>query len=673
MNDELPTSAPKLCITVCPEERVTAGTVVALEAHGLDLDRCDGVGPTYAYRWRVLDEWDGEVRSLDFADRRKARLETSDLRPGCYHVRLTVHEHPPVGGSVTRGVEVAISESVAAFVTLAPLKDVPGKGEPQAVDPREPSEPKTHHAKSQLVVKPAAYGPGHTVPVTLGRTGAVPTKDMLLWSLIRRGTEALSFAKYDEFISGIMCGSLSSIRRKLRNDRVDGGEGWPSTREFRSSLPFPGVDPYNLLKTATEVFMMCECSVFGHAHGLDYEEESERFGQDVGPKNAEAFRHRYLKPVPGNDGEFGDIRTLPYLALIADKLKDVGLKPRIGSQQEASDCYGMLVDKLTNPCLCELIWSYWHEMGLLAQTMNVISLRFQNKRGPARAGGGNGGGGELDALARLDIDPLRPMANLMWGYIQDEQHRLTVLRRAYEYDHQYGLSLIGRAIRNFRPADSRSKFLEAFHHLLSQAGAFYGQDDDTTIMADGFPLLNGIREVHLLLAEGAQNQFGDLTTTARQEMLMQQWLLARPEMREFLGGRIMVPYTEGWMDRVDTVKRIHGWDDTTITHFHELAVYGERLLLSIRYGNWSDINLTAASAANWARYWRSDVQGYLHAYRAVTGIDLVHTKGQPMMVVGDERAVQPSLLVQRRLVGQSRARAAAANASALGAPSGRMG
>ena len=27
-------------------------------------------------------------------------------------------------------------------------------------------------------------------------------------------------------------------------------------------------------------------------------------------------------------------------------------------------------------------------------------------------------------------------------------------------------------------------------------------------------------------------------------------------------------------------------------------------------------------AANWARYWRPEIQRYIHAYRAVTGVDL---------------------------------------------------
>ena len=57
-----------------------------------------------------------------------------------------------------------------------------------------------------------------------------------------------------------------------------------------------------------------------------------------------------------------------------------------------------------------------------------------------------------------------------------------------------------------------------------RAGA--APNDDTTIVADGFPVLNALKEVHLLLSEGAHNQFGDLPSTARQEMLVQQWILA---------------------------------------------------------------------------------------------------------------------------------------------------
>jgi hypothetical protein len=290
--------------------------------------------------------------------------------------------------------------------------------------------------------------------------------------------------------------------------------------------------------------------------------------------------------------------------------------------------------------MLELIWSYWHEEGMLVQTMNAICMRFQNRRGPQ----------ERDPLANLEIDPLRPLNNLLWGYIQDEYNRLTVPRRAYEYDHHYGLKIVGKAVPELRSADSRSKFIEAFHNLLQRTAAFYREDADTTVIADGFSLLSSLREVHLILAEGAHNQFGDLPWTSRVEMLMMQWFLSRPEMREFLRGRAMVPYDETWMGQVDTMKRLQNWSDTSITHFRNLGTYGEQILLSIRYGDWSAENNQDA-AKTWARYWRPEVQGYIHAYLAATGVnlseDVVDLRGAPT------RYVQPSTLLQNRLATQT--------------------
>ena len=134
-------------------------------------------------------------------------------------------------------------------------------------------------------------------------------------------------------------------------------------------------------------------------------------------------------------------------------------------------------------------------------------------------------------------------------------------------------------------------------------------------------MLQALREVHLLLAEGAHNQFGDLPWTTRVEMLIQQWMMARPEIRNFLQGRVMVPYTEAWMGQVDAMKRLQGWSDVTVTHFRDLAVYGEQMVLSVRYQKWISENVPT-QAINWARYWRPEVQSYIHAYRAATGVDL---------------------------------------------------
>ena len=136
---------------------------------------------------------------------------------------------------------------------------------------------------------------------------------------------------------------------------------------------------------------------------------------------------------------------------------------------------------------------------MLVQSMAALTRRFQNVRGA----------GERDPLANLTLEPLRPLSNLLFGYLQDERDRLSLVRRVYEYDNEYGIRLVGRAVPVLRPAESRSKFLEAFHNLLYVATEFYLQADDMTVVADGFKVLNALREVHLLLSQGRTTSDND--------------------------------------------------------------------------------------------------------------------------------------------------------------------
>lgn len=278
----------------------------------------------------------------------------------------------------------------------------------------------------------------------------------------------------------------------------------------------------------------------------------------------------------------------------------------------------------------ELIFVYWIEEAMVFQTLNHVVARFQNRR----VGGG------YDPLARLSVNPLQPLRGILWGLADAEQDRLSVRRRCAEYEYQYGLRLIGRAIP---PAETlverRTQFLEAFHSLLHASYRFYKERDDKTIDADAFPLLSSLRELHLVLAVGAHNQFADLPLIARNEIIDVQWMLAQPEMREFLGGPTMVPYEEPWMDRVDTMKTMQGWSDVSVTQFYDLAFHGEQLLLSVRHGRWNDSLRDEQDADNWATTWRNSVQRYLHAYRAVTGVDLAQRVDTTM----------PSVLLARRL------------------------
>ena len=422
----------------------------------------------------------------------------------------------------------------------------------------------------------AKKGAENDLQVGLQRTVEEPTKDLVLWNVIDRASQEISFNNYKDYVHDKLC--------KENRERV---ELKHISKPLRS---------YKELRMLTEEFLLAR---IGTSIAIDY--IIAQMEKEPGSGNAEALKKAVEKYflTAGDIGDPGYV--LPYIEQVTDDF----------DTSTGDGCGDVSFDKKTNPLFLELIWSYWHEEGMLVQSLNAISMRFQNKKSSNK-----------NQLDRLAVDPLRGLNNLIWGYIQDENQRLSMKRRAFEYDHHYGLSLYGKAVGKLKTVDARSKFLEAFHNLVHLAATFYKEYDDTTIFADAFPIRNALREVHLILAEGAHNQYGDLPWTARVEMLMMQYILDRPEMREFLGGRVMVPYEEGWMDRVDTLKKMQGWSSVSVTHFRNLAAWGERILLSIRFGNWNNSAIGAPEAANWATFWRNDIQGYLHAYRAATGIDL---------------------------------------------------
>jgi len=507
-------------------------------------------------------------------------------------------------------------------------------------------------------------------PIGLLRSQRGATPEILLWHIIKRSTASLSFKNYKAFMDYTLCWdpedllklepdeqNLITTRKREEYIRLKGESGAAGQRY----LPFTDTDAYRYLKVATEAFLIVNCGVpllppdetqsppfSGTFTEKDYQDllnQLELF--DISKKTVNDWWSEYLITVNGADGY-----VMPYLTIIKNKLSGLHIKNKIFAGEspsaypddladEEERCYGILMNKLFQPCLIELIWSYWHEQGMMVQTMNALSKRFQNVRGPT----------ERDPLAMVELDPLRPLNNLLWGYIQDEQHRLTVLRRADEYDHHYRLTLDGKAIPAMRTADSRSKFIEAFHHLLYLTAVFYKQDNDTTVIADAYPLLMGLRDLHLILSEGAHNQYGDLPSTARIEMLTQQWLLGRPEFREVLPTRVMVAYPEPWMDRVDAMKRLQGWNDISSMHFHNLGVYGEQILLTVRFTRWSEIEEEDLAAA-WARMFRSQVQGYIQAYLTVTGADLAAEVATAQQ--REQFTAQPSkLLTQRQRIGST--------------------
>jgi hypothetical protein len=476
---------------------------------------------------------------------------------------------------------------------------------------------------------------GGSLDVTLNGTPTEKTDVQAFWEYLRQRTDAITFGEYTVFIEGVLCagdGSEKSLTGAIDRFHV------------ASTHRLGGADTYELLRAATEAFLLMRCGSLTITDPPSFLPNnialspSSRFGGVAADRT----------DLNGRLATYIGIGSIPYLDRITTGLAIkpshlVGTEVSPDKEQKGNPIFCDDIDaKVLQPCFIELIWSYWHEEAALVQTINAISLRFQNKRGP----------GDVDPLANLETHPLRPLANVLWGYVQDEDHRLTVARRSYEYEHQYGLSLVGKAVPKHAPADRRSQFLVAFHTLLHQAAIFYDRSANLTVRADAFPLLNALREVHLVLAEGAHNQFRELPWTARVEMLMQQWLLSRREMREFVGGRPAVPYAEEWMRTVDAMRRLMGWGDTSISNFHDLAITGEKIVLSIRFGDWSDTRVvTESDAAGWAVFWRPEIQRYIHAYQAVTGVDLSAATQTTNRQID---ATLPSVLLQQRMARQRR-------------------
>ena len=87
---------------------------------------------------------------------------------------------------------------------------------------------------------------------------------------------------------------------------------------------------------------------------------------------------------------------------------------------------------------------------------------------------------------------------------------------------------------------------------------------------------------------------------------------------------------------------------TAITVLYPEPRAAERIPLiqieNVRYVSTSDL----ARVFRATKYWRPEIQGYQHAYRAVTGVDL---RG-----AGPPDATQPSVHLRNRLLAQGRGR-----------------
>jgi len=454
-----------------------------------------------------------------------------------------------------------------------------------------------------------------------------------LWIAIRMHSDAISFSRFNEFMTRVLAGKEPT---DIAKDLTD------AATKLKRRFPVPGTGLYDLLRTAAETFLLLEVGTVpdqkNRWQSLRIQAPRDADGEtEVG---SDVLRKYALLSAEPFDLKNAETKLTEYLG--SDKTNYVRAIVRnvfADGDATSSTLSPLFREFASAPFLIELIWSYWIEESMLCQATNALTQRFQNvhrRSGP-------------DPLAELELDPLRPLSGVLWGHIQNQHLRLTVARRAYEYMHEYNFPLHGAAVGSGRAADPRPNFIEAFHSLLRECDLFMKQDNDVTIRADAFPVLNALKQVHLNLTEGGHNQFRDLPWTARAEMLVEQWVFAQPEIREFLRGRYSVSYPEDWMGSVDAMKRVQGWGGASSIHFGTLAKFGERLLLSIRHYLWNSIDDPQVAHA-WVRFWREEIQGYIHAYKAVTGVSLIDAPVVHAGAADDGRYLPPSVHLRKRLL-----------------------
>ncbi len=422
---------------------------------------------------------------------------------------------------------------------------------------------------------------------------AVPDSPyMRLWTKIQETSDMLSYGRYKEFVDELLC--------KGNDFTIDGNTVTVAEiGDFKAALnklaagdrtDAVGDRAFDVLRYATEAFLLKYAQLDLSVAGTD---------------------------LPGAEANNPFYTTL----------REIGDSDFCKDAESANNRRRFF-------CV-ELIWSYFHEVAGLVQSWKAICLRYQNRRSRTLR----------DPLVALETHPLRPLSSLIWGYIRAERELLTPQRRNLEYQYAYGIGLWGGAVSGEEPVVQRSKFIATFNSLINVVTRYYRDEQDLNVVADGFPVLQALRELRGQLVDGMHNQYGQLPWQAKVEMLMLKWLMSRQEVKTFLPSKPITLSGEPWMESVDAMRRLQGWGDTPSRVFARVADIAERLLLSVRFGPWGsqDAGLdNEANAKSWADSFRDDVREYVHIYRVITaGVDL--------SAHGVIDATPPSVYLQRQL------------------------
>jgi hypothetical protein len=262
--------------------------------------------------------------------------------------------------------------------------------------------------------------------------------------------------------------------------------------------------------------------------------------------------------------------------------------------------------------LVEPIWSFWLDAAHLARLTTLLAARQIDAPMPGSS-----------SIPKLDLPP--SLVAFLTTWLNDHQSGARAAARAANYLAHYGLRLPAPSTPDASPRVKSSRFLRAFHAALVEALRLVPP-------ADASHLLFRLRRLHVHLAQRASlivegvpppdifARLGESLSLGRADLLTAEWLLARPEFTAALRGPVLVPYPQPWMPTLDRLRQLTGAFDSLALFYDDLAATSEALLLSIRFGDWTQS--APPAAATWATFWRPDIARYLVAYQEVTGIAL---------------------------------------------------
>jgi hypothetical protein len=248
-----------------------------------------------------------------------------------------------------------------------------------------------------------------------------------------------------------------------------------------------------------------------------------------------------------------------------------------------------LVMARPGPWPLELVWSFW-----------LDAMRLDDALAVARG---------LPGL------PAGSTVARMLSGIAGDPARIDAGARAEAYRHAYGLRLDAATSPTLL---RQARVPTALATLLRRAARLLRDDDDTTITADGLPLLHALADLQNLLNEAVHPALEDVTRALRRDMLLALYALGRPELRPLLPIRRHVVLPEPWMAAVDALATLERRPQVSAGIYARLADAGERILLSVRLGGWAQ-TADGERAVGWAQFWRAELHAYALAHAIVAG------------------------------------------------------